>query len=71
VSYVYFISESTGRRVKIGRSIDPLKRLRALQTGSPEKLWLVGALRESHITEQTVHETFRFFVRTGSGSGSP
>jgi hypothetical protein len=42
--YVYFI-RSGSRYVKVGKSNNPLSRMRSLQTASPTKLELLGAVR--------------------------
>ena len=38
----YFIQGKLTGLIKIGRSIDPCKRLKALQIGSPDRLTLLG-----------------------------
>lgn len=42
--YVYFI-RAGDRYVKIGKSNDPISRLRGLQTANPNELTLMGAIR--------------------------
>jgi hypothetical protein len=46
--YVYFITalrQQELKRIKIGSSSNPEKRLRRLQTGSPYKLTLLGTVK--------------------------
>lgn len=35
VSFVYFIGERDNGPLKIGKAVDPINRLRAMQTGNP------------------------------------
>lgn len=53
----YFILNRRCRRVKIGRSIDPVARLRTLQTATADSLELVGSL--SNDRESELHKRFR------------
>ncbi len=58
-SYVYFIQCNGTGRIKIGRTEgDPLMRLQALQTGSAEKLTLLGYYPASRAEEAKLHRTF-------------
>lgn len=45
--FVYIIQSQTLRLVKVGLANDPRRRLRGLQTGSPDKLELLGAFISS------------------------
>lgn len=59
---IYFIK--CNNYVKIGRSIDPKRRLADLQTGNPFKLTLIRTLNEKDFEESTLHKKFnRFRVR--------
>lgn len=70
--YVYFVLGFDGERatVKIGRSKNPEARLRALQTGSPKKLRLIGKVRcgsEEHSkqVEKAAHRAYAKRRRRG------
>jgi len=59
-SYVYFISNGNNA-VKIGKSNDPAKRVKELQTGSPHTLTLIRKInhyidKAAHDVEQQYHE---------------
>ncbi|MHA1277144.1 MAG: GIY-YIG nuclease family protein [Candidatus Helarchaeota archaeon] len=53
--YTYFISDGTA--IKIGKSEDPLARLRGIQTGNPRELKLLGVSKK--LTETEFHEKFK------------
>jgi hypothetical protein len=53
-SYVYAITD--GKFTKIGRSVDPERRLRQLQTGSPRELRLEWTAPESDCSESFLHD---------------
>lgn len=57
--FVYFIRAGRTNAVKIGWAVDPHKRLEALQTGSPHRLYLVAYTPGSHADEQDWHERYR------------
>lgn len=60
---VYFIRQSKSGPIKIGvTSGDPRARLKALQTGSPETLHLIGCMRGE---ERMVHDKFRAHMISG------
>lgn len=56
-SFVYVIQSGDGGAVKIGSAGSPSKRLRSLQTGSPEGLALIGviACRHCQFVEKRAH----------------
>lgn len=56
---IYFIQRDDMGAIKIGRSIDPLKRLRELQTASPIKLTLLGMMDSEDSTETELHNRFK------------
>lgn len=63
-AFVYFIQGHLSKRVKIGSTNDPHSRLKTLQTGSPEKLRLIGTIpccnsSEARSREQELHTTFK------------
>lgn len=55
---IYFILNRHARAVKIGKSVDPLKRLEHLQIGSPTPLELLGIVDGSHEEERAYHRQF-------------
>jgi hypothetical protein len=56
---VYFIEGEESRRIKIGFTAGRAEdRLRALQTGSPERLKLVATLPGSKLLEGQLHDRF-------------
>ena len=58
VESVYFIEAANGL-IKIGRSTDPLRRLRGLQTGSPVQLRMVLVLTGLGVAdEMALHDRF-------------
>jgi len=54
--FIYFISD--GDAIKIGKSTDPERRMRSMQTGHPKRLWLIGTISESRMTEAQAHARF-------------
>lgn len=54
--FVYFISD--GEAIKIGKSTDPERRLKAMQVGHPKPLWLLGTITEARMTEAQAHAKF-------------
>ena len=52
----YFIQEAISGRVKIGKADSPEQRLRELQTGNPERLFVIGLLSGNR--ERELHEMF-------------
>lgn len=58
--YVYFIQAKNSRRIKIGyTSESPQDRLEAMQTGSPEKLELLGFERAPRRREKELHKLWK------------
>jgi hypothetical protein len=60
LQHVYFVRAETLGLVKIGRATDIRKRLRSLQSGSPDKLSLVGVWPTSNPAhfEAVLHSMF-------------
>jgi hypothetical protein len=54
----YFIINESRTKVKIGKSQFPEKRLKQLQTGTDEKLFLYGTAPGDKIEEQDLHRRF-------------
>lgn len=57
--FVYFIQAVESERVKIGSAFDPHKRLAILQTGSPERLELLGYIPGGRSLEVELHRELR------------
>lgn len=57
---VYFIAAPLAQMIKIGSSRDAYLRLEQLQTGSPEKLHVIGTITDpsAMILERVLHEQF-------------
>lgn len=58
--FVYFIKADSGK-IKIGWSVDPIERLKTLQTGSPEILTLIGCIRGTREDEGVFHRMFKHY----------
>jgi hypothetical protein len=54
--YIYFIQGESGGAIKIGHSMDPVKRLRDLQTSYPDNLILLLMVAGSETDEKALHE---------------
>lgn len=61
--YTYFVQGEQGGNIKIGVSKDPDRRVRDMQTGSPERLVLLGTLGEDQ--EQELHARFTHLRQHG------
>jgi hypothetical protein len=57
--HLYLIQSHTTGAVKIGRSRDPERRLKQLQTGSPYKLRIILVLKDQGHLEGMLHERLR------------
>lgn len=57
-SYVYFISDETAKQIKIGVATKPRSRLSTMQSGSTNKLTLLGVLAGGRALERELHEEF-------------
>lgn len=55
IEHVYFIQGVDGGPIKIGRSQDPKRRLRALQPGSPAELRLLCTIPGTAGVESALH----------------
>lgn len=64
-SMIYFIAADEVARVKIGWSIDPVSRLKELQTGCPVALRIVAAVPGTYSMEQQLHVDFAKFRSHG------
>lgn len=58
-SYVYFIRQADTGFIKIGRAVDPERRIHNIQVGSPQELKLLGAVLEfGAFDEGGIHDAF-------------
>lgn len=55
---VYFVVGELTGLVKIGSAVDPIDRLRTLQTGSPDRLTLVTTIAGGEKAERALHKQF-------------
>jgi hypothetical protein len=56
---VYFIKAETYGAIKVGSSVDPIKRLTELQVSSPDDLELLGVVSGGINIEKRFHRLFR------------
>ena len=63
--YLYFIQSDVTGMIKIGRSKDPQKRLKQLQTGNPNKLKLIACFEGLGWREKLLHEELQMFRKKG------
>ena len=63
--YVYFIGEGKNKPVKIGISMNPQDRLRALQTSNPEPLNILGMFYGWIKEESMLHEKYADYRLNG------
>ncbi|MFL0798786.1 MAG: GIY-YIG nuclease family protein [Cellvibrionaceae bacterium] len=57
---IYFVQGDQTRRIKIGKTNNPMEdRLRNLQTGSPDKLSVIGMTFEPYANEELMHNDFQ------------
>jgi hypothetical protein len=59
VHMIYFVQTDDNRFIKVGKANDPRQRLASLQTGSPVRLKLIGAIPGGHETEHAIHQRFQ------------
>lgn len=62
---LYIIQSSMTGMIKIGRSKNPEKRLKQLQTGNPNKLKLIAEFKNQGWKEKIIHEKLRLFRLKG------
>ena len=65
--YLYIIQSDKTGSLKIGRSKNPEKRLKQLQTGSPFSLRLIFAAKNKGHMEKTIHERLKRFKERRKG----
>ena len=62
---LYIIQSDKTGMIKIGRSKDPEKRLKQLQTGNPNKLKLIACFKNEGWREKQIHESLRAYRLKG------
>lgn len=62
---LYIIQSDLTGMIKIGRSKDPQKRLKQLQTGNPNKLKLIASFEGEGWKEKILHERLDSFRLEG------
>ena len=62
---LYIIQSDMSGNIKIGRSKDPQKRLKQLQTGNPNKLKLIAFFEGEGWKEKIIHEKLRRYRLKG------
>jgi hypothetical protein len=65
VGFVYFIQAEDGGLIKIGWALNPAKRLRDLQIGSPVKLKILATVEGRRADEAWLHRVFHDSRRHG------
>jgi hypothetical protein len=63
--YLYFIQSDRTGMIKIGRSKDPNKRLKQLQTGNANKLKLISSFKGMGWREKLIHEKLNRWSEEG------
>jgi hypothetical protein len=63
--FIYFIQGKCGGAIKIGFSIKPEERLKALQTGYPDTLLILSMVPGSEATERAIHKELEAFRMNG------
>lgn len=64
-SWVYFVRVGEDGPIKIGSSVEPAARISSLQTGMPDKLFLLGVCPGGRAKERELHALFADFRRRG------
>ena len=62
---LYIIQSDFTGMIKIGRSKDPNKRLKQLQTGNPNKLKLIASFKDMGWREKILHERLERWSEQG------
>ena len=63
--HLYLIQSDKSGMIKIGRSVDPEKRLKNLQTGNPNRLKLIAVFENQGYREKLLHEELDKFRKKG------
>jgi len=67
--HLYVIQSATTGAIKIGRSSDPERRLRDLQTGSPFRLKIILVIEGGGWRESELHQRLRRYRSQGTYKG--
>tara|TARA_B100000214_G_C23743328_1_gene524271 strand:- start:121 stop:417 length:297 start_codon:yes stop_codon:yes gene_type:complete len=67
MDHLYIVQSDVSGAIKIGRSKDPRKRLKQLQTGSPYKLKLLAIVPEKGNIEKSLHSSFSSYKKSCKG----
>jgi hypothetical protein len=62
---VYFIKAKRSGLIKIGKANNPISRLKTMQTGSADRLTLLGYIPGSHAEESALHKRFASLRQSG------
>ena len=62
---LYIIQSDVTGMIKIGRSKDPQKRLKQLQTGNPSRLKLIASFKGEGWKEKILHENLKKYRLEG------
>lgn len=62
---LYIIQSDVTGMIKIGRSKNPEKRLKQLQTGNPNRLKLIATFKGEGWKEKLIHEDLKRWRRKG------
>lgn len=64
---IYFIHAPLAKKIKIGFTSkeSPIDRLKELQTGSPERLLILGFVKGDKKLEKELHQTYRLHYSHG------
>ena len=62
---LYIIQSDVTGMIKIGRSKNPQKRLKQLQTGNPNKLKIIAEFKGEGWKEKIIHERLRMYRLEG------
>jgi hypothetical protein len=62
---VYFIRSASSGFIKIGKANDPIARLKTMQTGSSDRLALIGYVAGSNDKERELHRRFAALRKSG------
>ena len=67
--HLYIIQSAVTGAFKVGRSSDPDRRLRDLQTGSPHRLKIILVVKEEGWRERFIHHRLNRFRSQGPNYG--
>jgi hypothetical protein len=64
--FIYFIKSHNSGLIKIGTTVNLQERVRSLQTGSPEEIYVVALMIGDHKLEKQIHKKFQHLRRGDS-----